>query len=93
MAGAGLSCRVEDIPVLAVHFLSQLRQEVAGITVKEISAGALDRFAAEVAARGEAPGPWGLSPSHLGLSLRTHLVRMILVFSVSSRISVFFEMR
>ena len=40
-----LKTRLEDIPVLAVHFLSQFRQEVAGITVKGISAGALDRFA------------------------------------------------
>jgi DNA-binding NtrC family response regulator len=31
--------------VLAVHFLSRFRQEVAGISAKEISAGALDRFA------------------------------------------------
>ncbi|MDQ3370396.1 MAG: sigma-54 dependent transcriptional regulator [Myxococcota bacterium] len=40
-----LAQRLEDVPVLAVHFLSRFRQEVAGITVKEISAGALDRFA------------------------------------------------
>jgi len=31
--------------VLAAHFLARFRQEVAGITVREISAGALDRFA------------------------------------------------
>ncbi|HEY4179240.1 MAG TPA: sigma-54 dependent transcriptional regulator [Kofleriaceae bacterium] len=40
-----LAQRLEDVPVLAVHFLARFRQEVAGITVKEISAGALDRFA------------------------------------------------
>ncbi len=41
-----LAQRLEDVPVLAVYFLTRFRQEVAGITVKEISAGALDRFAA-----------------------------------------------
>jgi len=40
-----LSQRLEDVPMLAAHFLSRFRQEVAGITVKELSAGALDRFA------------------------------------------------
>src|SRR5262249_37352542 len=40
-----LAQRMQDVPVLAVHFLSRFRAEVAGITVKEISAGALDRFA------------------------------------------------
>jgi DNA-binding NtrC family response regulator len=40
-----LAQRIEDIPMLAVYFLSRFRQEVAGITVKEISATALDRFA------------------------------------------------
>ena len=40
-----LAQRMQDVPVLAAHFLSRFRQEVAGITVKEISAGALDRFA------------------------------------------------
>jgi DNA-binding NtrC family response regulator len=40
-----LANRMEDVPVLAVHFLSRFRQEVAGISVKEISGGALDRFA------------------------------------------------
>jgi two-component system nitrogen regulation response regulator NtrX len=40
-----LAQRMEDVPVLAVHFLSRFRQEVAGISAKEISAGALDRFA------------------------------------------------
>ena len=40
-----LASRIEDIPVLAMHFLARFRQDVAGITVKEISAGALDRFA------------------------------------------------
>ena len=36
---------MEDVPVLAAHFLARFRQDVAGIAVKEISAGALDRFA------------------------------------------------
>jgi len=40
-----LAQRMQDVPVLAAHFLSRFRQEVAGIPVKEISAGALDRFA------------------------------------------------
>ena len=40
-----LAQRREDVPALAAHFLTQFRQEVAGITVREISAGALDRFA------------------------------------------------
>ncbi|HEU0029450.1 MAG TPA: sigma-54 dependent transcriptional regulator [Kofleriaceae bacterium] len=40
-----LAQRIEDIPVLAAHFLARFRQEVAGITVREISAGALDRLA------------------------------------------------
>jgi psp operon transcriptional activator len=40
-----LAQRIDDVPVLAAHFLNQFRQEVAGITVKEISADALDRFA------------------------------------------------
>ena len=40
-----LAQRLDDVPVLAVHFLSHFRQEVAGIAVKEISAGALDRLA------------------------------------------------
>jgi len=40
-----LAQRIEDVPVLAAHFLARFRQDVAGITVKEISAGALDRFA------------------------------------------------
>jgi DNA-binding NtrC family response regulator len=39
-----LAQRLEDVPVLAAHFLSRFRQEVP-ITVREISAGALDRFA------------------------------------------------
>src|SRR5688572_13652087 len=41
-----LAQRLEDVPTLATHFLNRFRQEVAGITVREISAGALDRFAA-----------------------------------------------
>ncbi|MBA3454590.1 MAG: sigma-54-dependent Fis family transcriptional regulator [Deltaproteobacteria bacterium] len=40
-----LAARMEDVPVLAMHFLARFRQDVAGIAVKEISAGALDRFA------------------------------------------------
>jgi DNA-binding NtrC family response regulator len=41
-----LAQRLEDVPTLATHFLNRFRQEVAGITVREISAAALDRFAA-----------------------------------------------
>jgi len=41
-----LAQRLEDVPTLAIHFLNRFRQEVAGITVREISAGALDRLAA-----------------------------------------------
>jgi psp operon transcriptional activator PspF len=40
-----LAQRMQDVPVLAAHFLSRFRLEVAGISVKELSAGALDRFA------------------------------------------------
>ncbi len=40
-----LASRIEDVPVLAMHFLARFRQDVAGIAVKEISAGAFDRFA------------------------------------------------
>jgi DNA-binding NtrC family response regulator/anti-sigma regulatory factor (Ser/Thr protein kinase) len=40
-----LAQRMQDVPVLAAHFLIRFRQEVAGISVKEISADALDRFA------------------------------------------------
>ena len=40
-----LAMRLEDVPPLAAHFLTRFRQEVAGITVKEISGGALDRLA------------------------------------------------
>jgi len=40
-----LAARMEDVPVLAMHFLARFRQDVAGIAVKEISATALDRFA------------------------------------------------
>src|SRR5205085_4671744 len=39
-----LAQRMEDVPVLAAHFLARFRQEVP-TTVKELSAGALDRFA------------------------------------------------
>ena len=41
-----LAQRMEDVPVLAAYFIARFRQEVAGITVKEISADALDRLAA-----------------------------------------------
>jgi DNA-binding NtrC family response regulator len=37
--------RMEDVPVLSVYFLTRFRQEVAGITVREVSADALDRLA------------------------------------------------
>ncbi len=37
--------RLEDVPSLAAHFLVRFRQELAGLAVKEISAGALDRLA------------------------------------------------
>src|SRR5579862_9397923 len=37
--------RMEDVPVLAAYFLARFRQEVAGITVKEIAPEALDRLA------------------------------------------------
>jgi DNA-binding NtrC family response regulator len=40
-----LAQRMEDVPVLAAYFLTRFRQEVAGISVKEISADALDRLA------------------------------------------------
>ncbi len=40
-----LSQRLEDVPVLAAYFLARFRQDVAGITVKEISAEAFDRLA------------------------------------------------
>ncbi|MBA3463129.1 MAG: sigma-54-dependent Fis family transcriptional regulator [Deltaproteobacteria bacterium] len=40
-----LASRIEDIPVLAMHFLAKFRQDVAGIVPREISAAALDRFA------------------------------------------------
>jgi two-component system NtrC family response regulator len=37
--------RMDDVPVLAAHFLARFRQEVAGLTVREITAEALDRLA------------------------------------------------
>jgi two-component system, NtrC family, nitrogen regulation response regulator NtrX len=40
-----LASRMEDVPVLATYFLMRFRQEVAGITVKELSADAFDRLA------------------------------------------------
>jgi DNA-binding NtrC family response regulator len=40
-----LAQRIQDVPMLAAYFLSRFRQEVAGIAVKEISAGALDHLA------------------------------------------------
>ena len=39
-----LAQRMEDVPVLAAHFLARFRNEVP-CTVKELSASALDRFA------------------------------------------------
>ncbi len=41
-----LAQRMEDVPILAAHFLAHFRQELSGIPVREISAAALDRFAA-----------------------------------------------
>ncbi len=38
--------RQEDIPALAAHFLSRFREELGGVSVCEIAAGALDRLAA-----------------------------------------------
>jgi psp operon transcriptional activator PspF len=43
---APLRQRMDDVPGLAVHFLNRFREEVAGITVREIAAGAFDRLAA-----------------------------------------------
>jgi DNA-binding NtrC family response regulator len=40
-----LADRMEDVPTLAAYFLARFRQEVAGITIKEISAEAFDRLA------------------------------------------------
>ncbi len=40
-----LAQRLDDVPVLAAHFLSRFRAEVSGIPVREISAEALDHFA------------------------------------------------
>jgi DNA-binding NtrC family response regulator len=40
-----LAQRMEDVAVLAVYFLARFRQEVAGITAREISAEAFDRLA------------------------------------------------
>jgi DNA-binding NtrC family response regulator len=40
-----LAQRPDDVPVLATYFLMRFRQEVAGITVKEISGEAFDRLA------------------------------------------------
>jgi len=39
-----LKDRMEDIPILAAYFLAQFRTEVAGITVSELSADAIDRL-------------------------------------------------
>ncbi len=36
--------RMEDVPVLAAYFLAQFRTEVAGITVAELGAEAMDRL-------------------------------------------------
>ncbi|GAB4539272.1 MAG: sigma-54 dependent transcriptional regulator [Haliangiales bacterium] len=38
--------RLDDVPALAVYFLSRFREEVAGVSVSEIAADALDRLAA-----------------------------------------------
>jgi transcriptional regulator with GAF, ATPase, and Fis domain len=38
--------RLDDVPALAVHFLNQFREDVAGIAVQEIAADAFDRLAA-----------------------------------------------
>jgi DNA-binding NtrC family response regulator len=40
-----LAQRMEDVAILATYFLNRFRQEVAGITVKEISAEAFDHLA------------------------------------------------
>jgi DNA-binding NtrC family response regulator len=40
-----LAQRLEDVPVLAMYFLTRFRQEVAGITVKDISPDAFERLA------------------------------------------------
>ena len=40
-----LAERMDDVPVLASYFLALFRQEVAGITVKEIAPEAFDRMA------------------------------------------------
>jgi two-component system, NtrC family, response regulator len=37
--------RMDDIPVLAVHFLRRFREEVAGLSVREIAAEALEALA------------------------------------------------
>ena len=39
-----LHARMQDVPVLAAYFLAQFRSEVAGITVSELSADAIDRL-------------------------------------------------
>ena len=36
--------RLDDVPVLAAHFLSRFREEVAGLAVESLSAEALDRL-------------------------------------------------
>jgi DNA-binding NtrC family response regulator len=36
--------RMEDIPILSAYFLAQFRSEVAGITINELSAEAMDRL-------------------------------------------------
>jgi DNA-binding NtrC family response regulator len=40
-----LADRMQDVPPLAAYFLGRFRQEVAGITVREIAAEAFDRLA------------------------------------------------
>src|SRR6185295_15506874 len=39
-----LKDRMEDVPVLAAYFLTRFRSEVAGISVSELSAEAIDRL-------------------------------------------------
>jgi len=36
--------RIEDIPMLVEHFLARLRREVPAVTVKEFSAGAIEKL-------------------------------------------------
>ena len=38
--------RIDDVPVLAEHFLERFRDEVSGLVVRALSAGAMDRLMA-----------------------------------------------